>query len=257
MIRIERPREVPRVLQTTGKRRTTENCESYDCHPNEYIDRSRKFKFYRGVYGHKSVKLALWEAQYKKCCYCESKMRLPIDGAIDHFRPKGAVQQSSDDEMKYPGYFWLAYYWSNLLVSCNSCNTMYKRNLFPLADDAKRARSHHDDLDVERPLFVDPGGEDPRQHIRFRRAEVIHLTERGRVTIKELGLGESNLEEARRERLDHLEALRLSIPSFNYQMTPKTSLNTRCSISISENLSINGQTRSSDQLGIWSYNINP
>ena len=49
----------------------------------------------------------------------------------------------------------------------------------------------------------------------------------------------------------------LSIPSFNYQMTPKISLNTRCSISISENLSINGQTRSSDQLGIWSYNINP
>ena len=47
------------------------------------------------------------------------------------------------------------------------------------------------------------------------------------------------------------------IPSFNYQMTPKISLNTRCSISISENLSINGQTRSSDQLGIWSYNINP
>ena len=49
----------------------------------------------------------------------------------------------------------------------------------------------------------------------------------------------------------------LSIPSFNYQMTPKISLNTRCSISISENLPINGQTRSSDQLGIWSYNINP
>ena len=46
-------------------------------------------------------------------------------------------------------------------------------------------------------------------------------------------------------------------PHYNYQMTPKISLNTRCSISISENLSINGQTRSSDQLGIWSYNINP
>ena len=54
-----------------------------------------------------------------------------------------------------------------------------------------------------------------------------------------------------------LELVALSIPSFNYQMTPKISLNTRCSISISENLSINGQTRSSDQLGIWSYNINP
>ena len=49
----------------------------------------------------------------------------------------------------------------------------------------------------------------------------------------------------------------LFIPSFSYQMTPKIPLNTRCSISISKNLSINGRTRSSDQLGIWSYNINP
>ena len=49
----------------------------------------------------------------------------------------------------------------------------------------------------------------------------------------------------------------LFIPSFYYQMTPKIPLNTRCSTSISKNLSINGRTRSSDQLGIWSYNINP
>ena len=51
--------------------------------------------------------------------------------------------------------------------------------------------------------------------------------------------------------------LGLSIPSFFYQMTPKISLNTRCSINISENLSINGRTRSSGQFGICSYNINP
>ena len=49
----------------------------------------------------------------------------------------------------------------------------------------------------------------------------------------------------------------LFIPSFYYQMTPKIPLNTRYSISISKNLSINGRTRSSDQLGIWSYNLNP
>ena len=66
----------------------------------------------------------------------------------------------------------------------------------------------------------------------------------------------SDAEEQRAILHEH-PVLNLSIPSFNYQMTPKISLNTRCSISISENLSINGQTRSSDQLGIWSYNINP
>ena len=59
--------------------------------------------------------------------------------------------------------------------------------------------------------------------------------------------------------VDELDSriIRLFIPSFYYQMTPKIPLNTRCSISISKNLSINGRTRSSDQLGIWSYNINP
>ena len=58
-------------------------------------------------------------------------------------------------------------------------------------------------------------------------------------------------------RLHGFGAIALSIPSFSYQMTPKISLNIRCSISICENFSINGRTRPSDQLGMCSYNINP
>lgn len=208
MIRIERPREAPEVLQTIGEQKTAENCESYDRHRNDYHDGSEKFGFDSNVYGHDSVKNALLRAQHAKCCYCESKFRATSYGAVEHFRPKRAVKQDKDQRMEYPGYFWLAYNWSNLLVSCEVCNTTYKGNLFPLGDDTKRARSHRDHLDAERPLFIDPAGEDPRQHIRFRRAEVVDLTERGRVTIQGLGLGRSQLEEARRERLAHLEALR-------------------------------------------------
>ena len=210
MIRIERPRESPDILQTVGKRKTAENCESYDCHPEDYRDRSRKFDFDSDVYGHRSVKEALLEAQYGKCCYCESKFGATSYGVVEHFRPKGSVQQDRDQRMEYPGYYWLAYRWDNLLVSCEVCNTTHKRNLFPLGDDTERARTHQHDLEVERPLFFDPGNEDPRQHIRFQRAEVVYLTERGRVTIDGLGLGlgRSVLEEARRERLAHLEALR-------------------------------------------------
>ena len=208
MIRIERPRESPSILQTAGERKTTENCESYDCHPNDYRDRSRKFDFDSDIYGHRTVKQALLEAQYEKCCYCESKFRATSYGAVEHFRPKGAVQRGGNQEMEYPGYYWLAYRWNNLLVSCDVCNTTHKRNLFPLEDDTERARTHRDDLEEERPLFIDPASEDPRQHICFRRAEVVYLTERGRVTIEGFGLGRSGLEEARRERLAHLEALR-------------------------------------------------
>lgn len=231
MIRIQRPQEVPQILQTVGARKTIENCAKFDRHTDDQRETSDilDFDFDRHVYSHESVKKALLEAQYKKCCYCETKIRRHY-GAIEHFRPKGAVQQSPDGELKYPGYFWLAYCWSNLLVSCSVCNTTYKRNLFPLKDDAERARNHHDDLGTERPLLVDPSGEDPRQHIRFRRAEAYHLTEKGRVTIETLGLGESGLDEARRERLEHLEALRCIVemedgPGIEYIELAQTQLN--------------------------------
>ena len=208
MIRIVRRREAPEVLQTIGEQKTTENCDSYDRYRNDYHDRSKKFDFDSDVYGRESVKNTLLHAQYAKCCYCESNFRATSYGAVEHFRPKRAVKQDKGQRMEYPGYFWLAYKWSNLLVSCEVCNTTYKGNLFPLEDDTKRARSHRDNLGAERPLFIDPAGEDPRQHIRFRRAEVVDLTERGRVTIQGLGLGRNELEETRRERLAHLEALR-------------------------------------------------
>ena len=42
-----------------------------------------------------------------------------------------------------------------------------------------------------------------------------------------------------------------------HQITPKTSRNARCSISMLPNVSINGRIRSSGQLGRWWYSINP
>ena len=207
MIQIERPPETPEILQTSGRRKTNENCNRYDSHANDYRDGSRKFEFDSAVYGHRSVKRALLQAQFGKCCYCESRFRATSYGAVEHFRPKGAVQQDPRQGREYPGYYWLAYAWDNLLVSCEKCNTTHKRNLFPLGDDTARARSHHDDLNAERPLFVDPATEDPRPHIRFRGAAVVAATRCGQATIEGMGLGRSDLEEARMERLVHLRLL--------------------------------------------------
>jgi len=61
------------------------------------------------------------------------------------YRPKGAVQQAPGQKKEYPGYYWLAYDWNNLLFICTACNTK-KRELFPLTDSKGRARSHHDDI---------------------------------------------------------------------------------------------------------------
>ena len=207
MIRIERPAEPPEILRTSGRRKTNENCNRYDGHANDYRDGSRKFKFDGTVYGHRSIKSALLQAQSGKCCYCESRFRATSYGAVEHFRPKGAVRQCSRQGREYPGYYWLAYAWDNLLVSCDMCNTTHKRDLFPLADETARARNHHDDLNTERPLFVDPATEDPRPHIRFRGAAIVGATRRGQATIEGTGLRRSDLEEARMERLDHLGLL--------------------------------------------------
>ena len=211
MIRIERPPASPEFLDLNGERRTRENNECRDRYRDDYRKGIRKFKFNRGVYSHRSVKNALLEAQRWKCCYCETKFRASSYGAVEHFRPKGAVRQHSNGELEYPGYYWLAYDWTNLLVACNRCNTTHKRNLFPLVDDTARARSHHDDVHVERPLFVDPARDDPRQHIRFRGAAVVSVTPRGRATIDGIGLRRSDLEEERRVWLACVEYLRLIV----------------------------------------------
>ena len=208
MIRIERPPKAPDILQDSGKREGKTNCESYDCHSDEYRSRSRTFKFKDHIYAHDSVKNKLLKAQHHKCCYCESKFRATYPGAVEHFRPKGAVQQERSETKEYPGYYWLAYSWKNLLVSCHSCNSK-KGTLFPLSDPGARARSHRDDMNAERPFLVDPASEEPRQHIRFRGSASEPRTKRGRETIRVLGLDRSDLEEERKEKLASLGDLKL------------------------------------------------
>ncbi len=74
------------------------------------------------VYGHRAVRSALAACQFGKCCFCESKIQHVMSGEVEHFRPKGGVRQRRSDPLDRPGYYWLAYDWSNLLLSCQSCN---------------------------------------------------------------------------------------------------------------------------------------
>ena len=204
MIRIQKPLKVPNILTTRGKAQTLKDCAGYD-------SGSRKFEFKSHIYNAKSVKDALLKAQHKKCCYCESKFFPTSYGAVEHFRPKGAVKQKQGQSPQYPGYYWLAYDWDNLLVSCERCNTSHKGNLFPLAVQKRRAWNHHGDIAEERPLFVNPAQEDPRRHIRFRGEVAIPVTNRGRETIQGMGLRRDDLEEARREKLELLRTLHLLV----------------------------------------------
>ena len=207
MIRIYRPGKPPSILLNKGEQSKQAMCRSYDNDSRSYDSGDQKFAFCKNIHSHKSVKDALLKSQHGKCCYCESKSTHNTFGAIDHFRPKGAVKQGLNEDDQLPGYYWLAYDWSNLLFCCDRCNVS-KGTLFPLEEPAKRARNHHDDLNAESPLFVDPSQERPEEHLRFHK-EVIHsLTERGKKTIDGIGLNRPHLVEARLKRLRILECLK-------------------------------------------------
>lgn len=111
--------------------------------------------------------MLLLEGQSGKCCYCERKI-LPSDfGNVEHFRPKGGVRSRLSNTLIRPVYYWLAYNWSNLLVSCGVCITAWKMSYFPLSNERRCAHFHGSALGCETPVLVDPASEDSRDHIRY------------------------------------------------------------------------------------------
>ena len=198
--------DAPRRLEQAGIARTKKDCKAYTANSNDYLSGARKFKFDRTIYGHNSVKETLRKVQHGKCCFCEGRFEAFAAADVEHYRPKGAVQQDENSSRLIPGYYWLAYSWDNLYWCCQICNRENKKNFFPLGNPAKRARSHTDDIATEKPLILNPGApEDPRRHIKFRDAIAVGSTRAGRKTIEILGLNRDALVD---ERLTHLNELR-------------------------------------------------
>lgn len=205
MIRIDKPSTPPAILRTRGRQATRDLCAAFD-------RGERSFDFDRTIYAAASVKNALQKAQHGKCAFCESKFLHVGYGDVEHFRPKSGFQQRTKDRLVRPGYYWLAYEWSNLFFSCQLCNQSFKRTLFPLLNPRRRARSHHDDLQSERPLLLDPSMVDPETVLSFREETVyaINGNRLGRTTIDVFGLNRQELREARRERFELIQLLLLA-----------------------------------------------
>lgn len=171
---------------------------------SKYQAGERSFTFKSDYYGHDDVKERLRQLQHDKCAFCESSFAHVSYGDVEHFRPKAAWIQEEGDELERPGYYWLAYEWENLFLSCQLCNQRFKRNLFPLVDPSKRARTHHDDLKQEEPLLIDPARDDPDEHLYFDRERIRARTNKGATTIRVLGLDRPELNKMRRERYAEL-----------------------------------------------------
>jgi uncharacterized protein (TIGR02646 family) len=205
VIQIKKPRKPPQVLQSRGKKVTKDLSDEYDADPSAY----KGWTFDREMYGANSVKTALRKAQHEKCAFCESKVSHIAYGDVEHFRPKGGYRQRPEDPLTQPGYYWLAYDWSNLLFSCQICNQRHKRNHFPLLDAGTRARSHHDQIGKERPMFIQPDAEDPELSLEFNEEylRAINGDERAQLTIEVLGLNRELIAERRRDALAKLRLL--------------------------------------------------
>lgn len=189
-----------------GVATTVADCAAYDGAPESFRVGTVKFKFAKGIYGHPAVKEALKSAQHHKCCYCEARFDANYGGDVEHYRPKGAVGAGKTKIV--PGYYWLAYVWSNLFYACADCNQYRKRAAFPLADEARRARSHHDDEALESPLILDPSGpRDPRLHIAFNGDVPIWTSSAGKETVRRIKLDREALGVSRRRHFRLLDAL--------------------------------------------------
>ena len=136
-------------------------------------------EFDAAVYGADDLRAALEELSHQKCAYCESNITSGADWDVEHFRPKGRVIENE----KHPGYYWLAYEWTNLFPSCSHCNQSRKDrktfdepttlpaggkvDQFPLADEATRAMAPGSSLTREKRLLIDPSHDEPEEHVSF------------------------------------------------------------------------------------------
>ena len=207
MIRIDRPPDAPGSLKEKGQMREDQACAAFDCDPDKYVSGEWKFLFDEGIYTAVPVKNCLLKIHHGKCCYCEKKFPArELD--VEHFRPKGSVQQDVGQNPEKPGYFWLAYKWENLLLACQACNRRSKQTLFPLANPTERAKPHLRDVGNEEPLFIDPTRADPRKNIQFVDDAPTGLTREGKETINGLKLRRPSLREDRLVRLREIQRQR-------------------------------------------------
>lgn len=219
MIKINKTASIPNILSTTGIGATEtlylEN--AYTANPNLYesivgvpAKNIEKFQFDNNVYGHGTVKAQLKIDQHDKCCFCEAKFSDNSFGDVEHFRPKGAYKRNGNRSLTYPGYYWLAYDWNNLMYSCEVCNRSFKKNQFPLRNETTRKpnHTHANLLTNEDRLLINPNEEDPSTFITFKEEVPVPVNGslKGSTSIRAYGLERLN-----NTRLEYINVLSLAL----------------------------------------------
>jgi uncharacterized protein (TIGR02646 family) len=213
--------EMPAVLGAEGKG-AKETADAI-AHYGNAANQGKSFSF--KAYGDKAVKEALTRLFRGKCAYCESRFDAtqPVD--VEHWRPKGDVEEEDGTRLG-SGYYWLAASWTNLLPSCIDCNrkrehlihptgtrrVIGKGNYFPVHPGTARATAPGAES-TEKPLLLHPYLDDPAAVLELEDEGVLRARAdadgapdpRGEASIRVYALNRTGLVHARRDVLHHME----------------------------------------------------
>jgi len=199
-------------------------------------DPHAKKKF--SAYGKPQVRQALKDMFKAKCAYCESPTAHITDANVEHYRPKGKVNEAKNHGSNHPGYWWVGMRWENLVLSCPHCNQLRRQviidpsksleeiersilnnrtqsvgklDAFPTQDNRWSLDTGDHTFNDEKPLIIDPTSEDPEKHIKFIQFGLFCTavpkdnSAPGRTTIDIIGLNRRYLTEERAKKLLFLQ----------------------------------------------------
>lgn len=214
MIAIKRP-EKPDFMSVAGNKWDLETAMAIEYYLN---GAEAEFKYVH--YNDPQLKNELKKI-FVKCAYCESQYDHVFDGDVEHFRPKGRVNEKDPQS---PGYYWLANDWENLLLSCQHCNQRRRHELygdefitpagkldqFPLKEGYVHLTNPAQSLALEEEgrLLLNPclSDDDPESHFEYEEEKAIikGLSEKGRKSIEVYALRRPFLVSDRNVKKDFL-----------------------------------------------------
>lgn len=127
---------------------------------------------------------------------------------IVHFRP-ATGSRGLKGEYNPEHYWWLAYDWRNLYLSCSTCSK-FRRDLFPVEDEKYRGRLLDDweTLQTEKYLLLDPCVDNPEEFIFYdENGEIFARNDRGKITVEAFGLNRPPLIEQRLHVIRHFRTI--------------------------------------------------
>ncbi len=171
------------------------------------------------IYNEEEVKESLKKIYGSKCAYCESEWLGSSSPRVDHYRPKKFIKDVSKEA--HYGYYWLSLEWTNLIQSCETCNSK-KSNKFPIASEGLRIEGKNidllskpynedsrllgsNDLEKEKRLLLHPELDPVEKHLEFKLDGMVNAkkgSKMGQVSIDVYGLNRGDLVLARRRKVE-------------------------------------------------------